>query len=62
MQTTKLIKWRRYIGKIHVSRYVLLPKEYLQAMGLEKDCAIDLIYIPEDGTLILKPVPEEEIQ
>jgi len=60
MQTTKLIKWRRYIGKIHVSRYVLLPKEYLEAMGLEWEDAVDLIFMPEDGTLVLKPVPEEE--
>jgi bifunctional DNA-binding transcriptional regulator/antitoxin component of YhaV-PrlF toxin-antitoxin module len=62
MQTTKLIKWRRYIGKIHVSRYVLLPKEYMEAVGLDKDDAVDLIFMPEDGTLVLRPVPEEETQ
>jgi bifunctional DNA-binding transcriptional regulator/antitoxin component of YhaV-PrlF toxin-antitoxin module len=60
MQTTKLIKWRRYVGKIHVSRYVLLPKEYMEAVGLDKDDAVDLIFMPEDGSLILRPVPLEE--
>jgi len=60
MQATKLIKWRRYIGKIHTSRYILLPKEYMEAMGLDKDDAVDLIFMPEDGTLILRPVPLEE--
>jgi len=60
MQTTKRLKWRRYVGKIHVSRYVLLPKEYLEAVGLEKDDAVDLIFVPEDGSLVLKPVPMED--
>ena len=60
MQATKLIKWRRYVGKLHTSRYVLLPKEYMEAMGLDKDDAVDLIFMPEDGTLVLRPVPEEE--
>jgi len=60
MQATKLIKWRRYIGKLHTSRYVLLPKEYMEAMGLANDDAVDLIFVPEDGSLILRPVPLEE--
>jgi len=62
MQATKLIRWRRYIGKIHTSRYILLPKEYMEAVGLAKDDAVDLIYIPEDGSLVLRPVPMEETE
>jgi|YelNatPaOPRAMG01_1025707.scaffolds.fasta_scaffold65540_2 bifunctional DNA-binding transcriptional regulator/antitoxin component of YhaV-PrlF toxin-antitoxin module len=62
MQAIKLIKWRRYVGKIHTSRYILLPKEYMEAVGLAKDDAVDLIYIPEDGSLVLRPVPMEETE
>jgi len=29
-------------------------------MGLANDDAVDLIFVPEDGSLILRPVPLEE--
>ena len=54
---TLTVKFTRYLTKVHNTMYLALPREYTNALGLEKDTKVEL-RISVDGTVLVTPVQE----
>lgn len=53
-----VLRWEGYIVKNGASFYVLLPIAWIRSLALDKDDKVD-IELNSDGTLTLRPVPED---
>ena len=56
-----LLRWEEYIVKNGASFYILLPREWIKSLELDKEDRVDLELNP-DGSITLRPVPEPDTE
>ena len=59
MEKTFAIKWTRYLSKFNTTYYLLIPKEYINALHLDQNVLIEIVATTE-GALIIRPVEAKE--